>query len=121
MATLRILITGSRNYSDKNKIRTVFRNVMKKFDNDEYVLISGNARGADKLCEEVAGELGWMIERFPADWNQYGKRAGGIRNQQMVDTGADLCLAFPLGDSIGTWDCVRRAKKSGILTKVFKQ
>ena len=120
MTILRILITGSRHYSDKKRVDVIFRNVMKRFENDEYVLISGNARGADALCEEVAEELGWKVERFPADWNKYGKRAGGIRNQTMVDSGADLCLAFPLDSSIGTWDCVRRAKKAGILTKVFQ-
>lgn len=120
MTTLRILITGSRHYSDIKRVDVIFRNVMKRFENDEYVLISGNARGADALCEEVAEKLGWKVERFPADWNKYGKRAGGIRNQLMVDSGADLCLAFPLDNSIGTWDCVRRAKKAGILTKVFQ-
>lgn len=120
MTTLRILITGSRHYSDRDKIGLVFRNLMKRFKNDEYILISGNARGADKLGEEAAEELGWTVERYPADWNRYGKRAGGIRNQAMVDSGADLCLAFPTEGSIGTWDCVRRAKKADILTKVFE-
>lgn len=94
---------------------------MKRFENDEYILISGACpRGADKLGEEIAELLGWTIERYPADWNSYGKAAGMIRNQQMVDTGADICLAFPTSSSIGTWDCVRKTEKAGILTKVFK-
>jgi hypothetical protein len=35
----------------------------------------------------------------------------------MVDLGADLCLAFPMPRSRGTWDCVRRAKKAGIVVR----
>jgi hypothetical protein len=32
----------------------------------------------------------------------------------MVDLGADLVLAFPLGKSEGTRDCIRRATAAGI-------
>ena len=32
----------------------------------------------------------------------------------MVDLGADVCLAFPLGESRGTRDCMRRASEAGI-------
>lgn len=38
----------------------------------------------------------------------------------MVDSGAEVCLAFPEDDSRGTWDCVRRAEKANILVKVYK-
>lgn len=65
-------------------------------------MISGHARGADTIAESVAEELGWQVEVFPAEWSKYGKQAGGMRNQQMVDHGADICLAFPLGTSVGT-------------------
>jgi len=122
MKTFRILITGSRDYSDKNRIRRVFINVMKKFDNyDGYVLISGACpTGADRIAEEVAKGLEWKIERYPAEWSKHGKNAGPKRNQEMVNSGADICLAFPTNKSIGTWDCTRRAEKAGILTKIFK-
>lgn len=122
MNTLRILITGSRNYSDKDRIRRVFRNLIKKFDEyDNFTLVSGNCpTGADNIAEQIAKELQWEIELYPAEWNKHGKKAGPIRNQLMVDTKPDVCLAFPLGKSYGTYDCVKRAEKSGILTKVFK-
>lgn len=119
MTVLRILVSGSRDYDDVQRIREVFEKVMQKFECDEYVLISGHARGADTIAEIVAEELGWQVEVFPAEWSKYGKRAGGMRNQKMVDSGADICVAFPLGTSVGTWDCVRRAKAAGIPTRTF--
>lgn len=49
---------------------------------------------------------------------RYGKPnfscAGLVRNQLMVDLGADICLAFPLPGSRGTWDCMGRAEAAGI-------
>ena len=61
------------------------------------------------------------METHPADWSTHGRAAGPIRNQQMVDRGADICLAFPTSSSIGTWDCVRRAKAAGIPVEIHKQ
>lgn len=53
-----------------------------------------------------------MTEPHPADWSTHGKAAGPIRNQQMADARADLCLAFPGGKGIS--DMVRRAERAGI-------
>ncbi len=58
--------------------------------------------------------LGWVF--YLASMNlvdnrkELGKAGGPVRNQAMVDSGADLCLAFPDNKSIGTWDCVQRAR-----------
>lgn len=55
------------------------------------------------------------VECVPADWATLGNRAGPIRNQAMVDLGDYLaCLAFPLGESRGTRDCMARAEAAGI-------
>jgi hypothetical protein len=36
----------------------------------------------------------------------------------MVDLGAYICLAFPIGESPGTRDCIERAEKAGIRLRV---
>ena len=52
--------------------------------------------------------LGKLIDRRAA--------AGPVRDQAMVDAGADLCVAFhrAIGNSKGTKDCLRRALAAGI-------
>ena len=72
-----------------------------------------SASGADRLGERFAKANNCELLVFPADWNKFGKAAGFIRNQQMIDEGKpDLVVALPGGR--GTADMVRRAKKHGI-------
>lgn len=59
--------------------------------------------------------MGFPVERYPADWERYGKRAGPIRNRKMLDQGPDLVVAF--GGDKGTADCVREARRRGIAVR----
>ena len=48
------------------------------------------------------------------NWKNLGRKAGPLRNQKMVDLGADICIAFPQGESRGTRNCMKLADKAGI-------
>jgi hypothetical protein len=113
---MRILITGDREWFDKLMISAVLRSVTMFKDPASVTVIEGEARGADRLGASAARGLGLNVEPYPAEWDQYGRAAGHIRNQQMLDTGVDLCLAFHdrLDESKGTADMVRRCLKAGI-------
>lgn len=122
---MRILVTGSRRFDDEAYVRRVFSHL-----SDECMLtivvieegvtvVHGAARGLDSIADKVAKERGWGTEPHPADWNQYGKRAGMLRNSYMAKAGADICLAFPDKDSIGTWDMIRKAVAAGIQTRIY--
>lgn len=107
--TPRILITGSRYWTRGKVIVDALR------EHGPGIVIHGNClTGADAIADEVASFWGWTIERHPASWNKYGNAAGLIRNQQMIDKGADICLAFVRFNSRGTIDCIRRAEAAGI-------
>lgn len=114
----RVLVTGSRIWSDYVAVRDALLEQMEV--DPELVIVHGDCpRGADALAdrffrEAVAGGAQVAIERHPADWNGHGKSAGFIRNQQMVNAGADICLAFPLGRSPGTRHCMKAAERAGI-------
>lgn len=109
---MKVLITGSRSWTD---YRTIVEAFQKIISDSPVTLISGNCpQGADFLCEKAAKELGWDIELYPADWDKYGKRAGFLRNTEMVELGAELCLAFIHNDSKGASMTVRLAKAKGI-------
>lgn len=138
--TTRLLVTGSRDVADRDLVRLALDAVtdavlrpMRK----PLTLVHGAARGLDTLAaqEWAHGE----IEVHPAQWDQHTsscpdwdrgnrtcKLAGHHRNQQMLDAGADLCLAFPLhqqtargkGTSRGTWNMATLARDAGVPTLV---
>lgn len=72
----------------------------------------GDADGTDRWAIIWCDRRGVPYERFVADWTRQGKRAGPIRNQDMIDRKPDMGCAFP-GDR-GTADCTRRMERAGI-------
>jgi hypothetical protein len=119
---VRILVTGSREWPSEDVIIDALRDaVMFRQRGEGHVLVHGAARGADMLAYRFARHAtGWTAEAHPAMWNLYGPAAGPIRNQAMVDLGADLCLAFLFNNSTGTKDCISKAQYAGIPTAVYR-
>jgi hypothetical protein len=128
---MRVLITGSRNWNETDLIRSAFDLVMEKITGDPYsfdrvagsrvTIVSGNCpSGADWLCERLAFDYGFKVERHPADWHKFGRGAGFRRNQEMVDAGADYCFAFIKNESAGATHCMEAARRAGIPTFVYR-
>lgn len=118
--TVRLLITGSRSWDREDIIcdeLTRFAQWARR-SGETVSMLSGTAKGADQICEKFARSLGFVIERYPANWDLYGKRAGFVRNQQMVDTKPDYCLAFVKNGSRGASMTARIAELSGIRTRI---
>lgn len=114
----RILITGSRTWTDRAWIEAELDRAAKDLGDTDITLVSGACpRGADRICEQVAQARGWTVERHPADWEAYGRSAGMIRNRDMVRLGADMCIAFVRNSSSGTTNCARAAERAGIRTR----
>ena len=111
MSEGRILITGSRDWSDRGAIEAELGEYP-----PNWVLVHGGARGADS----IAGDVWWgPVEVHPADWNRHGRSAGFIRNAEMVALGADVCLAFIKNESRGATMCADLAEKKGIEVRRF--
>lgn len=114
---MRILITGSRDWTDAATIEAALLEFDKSWD---VTLMSGACpTGADALCEEFAHHAGWKVEVYPADWDAYGKKAGFIRNAEMVNMGADVCIAFIKNGSKGATMTRDLAQKAGIRTITY--
>jgi len=110
---MRILVTGSRDWTDEERIRRILQGLPPGWS--RVTLVSGNCpTGADWFCEQIALEMCWVLELHPADWNQFGKRAGFIRNAEMVASGADVCIAFIRNNSKGATMTLELARKAGI-------
>ena len=110
---MRVLVCGGRDFDDYNLLADTLLGLLEQYGSKDVIFISGRARGADSLGEWFAKANNYELLVFPADWGKFGKAAGFIRNQQMIDEGKpDLVVAFPGGR--GTQDMVKRAKKHGI-------
>jgi hypothetical protein len=70
----------------------------------------------DEAFAEVCRHLAIKAEPHVAKWRSLGNIAGPARNKQMVESGADMCIALhrTLAQSKGTKDCVRQALAAGI-------
>lgn len=105
---MRVIIAGSRDFTDYELLKKVCDEHFS--DDDTITIISGTARGADQLGERYATEKGYAIERFPAEWDKYGKSAGYRRNEEMARV-ADMLIAFWDGESRGTKHMIDLAYK----------
>lgn len=114
---MKIVVSGSRDWSDQSRIEKIFLEIKEKRggeeDGEEIELIHGDCQGLDILAGKVAKKLGWKVSTFPAQWGAYGKSAGPIRNRQMLDQKPDLVIWFHdnISESKGTKDLLNEAKK----------
>ena len=112
---MRIIVAGSRNFDCYWLLESKL---------DFYIgghqlvqIVSGTARGADQLGERYAENRGLSIERFPADWDTHGKRAGYIRNEQMAKY-ATHAVIFWDGSSRGTASMIKLCKTYNLKYRV---
>jgi hypothetical protein len=130
-----LAIIGSRTFDDykllDDTVEEYFCDYV-DYIRDGYIpkfskFVSGGAEGADTLGkkwvdnynnsidpETVGAELyGYSlieIEVIKPEWDKYGKRAAFIRNEKIIML-ADVVLAFWDGQSNGTRDALKWAKK----------
>jgi predicted Rossmann-fold nucleotide-binding protein len=134
---VRVLVTGGRDFRQEWVVFNALAKVYSEMPEDEWLwVIHGGASGVDTAAAEWAWS--WHSRSFHVYWEEhkakwsapcrdtckpghrrrrkngtsYCPAAGNYRNQEMVDSGADLCLVFPGGT--GTADCRRRAEDAGI-------
>jgi hypothetical protein len=108
---MRIIVCGGRNFRDRRAVFDALDRLHAKRGID--FLIQGGAHGADYLAWQWANVRGVPCGSYPADWDTLGRKAGPIRNQQMIDEGcADGVIAFP--GSKGTADMITRARRAGL-------
>lgn len=135
MTRRRVLVTGSRDWTDRDTLAQALLAEYREYG--PLTVVDGKCpTGADRLAHEWCVEArargcDVIWERYPADWERtcdkhcrhqprtkngrpYCPVAGHLRNQKMVDLGAHVCLAFPLAGSKGTVDCMRRARNASI-------
>ncbi len=114
---MRTIIAGSRECTDYNILLEVIAVVSTSWDIS--AVLSGTARGPDRLGERWAGENNIPLEQFPADWDLHGNSAGYIRNSVMAKN-AEALIALWDGSSKGTGHIIDLARKSGLEVYVHR-
>jgi len=97
---MKVIIAGSRDIIDYSLVC----DVIKESGYEITEVVSGTARGVDRLGERWANENNIPIEPFPANWKPNGifdKAAGYKRNRLMAEY-ADALIAISLNNSKGT-------------------
>ena len=120
VSSYRLLVCGSRYYTNRKKIYKVLDFMLKQIG-DELMIISGGARGADTIARE------WAVDRqvdhvvMYAKWKRQKRSAGPIRNRRMAKLKPHLVFAFHpnLDESKGTRDMINIARSRNIHRKVF--
>lgn len=110
----RVIVAGSRGFEDYAMLEAALDAVLA--GRGPVEIVSGHARGADRLGERYAAEHQLPIRIFPADWKSHPIRAGFIRNAEMLAYAMEakpLVVAFWDGSSSGTKDMTDRAEAAG--------
>ena len=107
---MKLVIFGGREFTNYQLLKSVLENTKTYQEGKITHVICGMARGADMLGKIWAEEKGYPVIQMPADWKQYGKAAGHIRNEAMIKV-ADGAIGFWEPSSHrGTDDMVEQCK-----------
>ena len=117
----RVVVAGSRDFTNYTLLCNSLTRILSKKREEGYkiIILSGRARGADKLGEKYAREQNISIETYPADWEKHGKKAGYIRNKEMIEV-ANACVVYWDGQSRGSAHTIRLAEEKGVPLRVIK-
>ena len=114
---IKVAIIGGRNVTDfidesrAKKLIHHFLDLLYTINKYEKVIIvSGGAKGADSIAGEYARENDIELIEYLPDWKRYGKRAGFVRNHDIINT-CDIVLAIWDTESKGTKHSIELALK----------
>ena len=116
---MKVLICGDRNWHNWR----VIHEYMEKLPKDT-VIVNGGCRGADNISTAIAIELGFKVVIYPAKWKQHGRKAGPIRNIQMLkEERPDIVVAFHNNhmQSKGTKNMLEEAVHRHFRIKVIRE
>ncbi|MGO4334229.1 SLOG family protein [Labrys sp. KB_33_2] len=106
-----VLVCGNDGVIDEQRVFAILDRLL--MDEGAFRIVHGGKRGADLLATKwaVAHRVRSIAER--ASWFRYGKSAGPLRNEHMLNCYEPfLVIAFP-GDK-DCADLVARARRSGV-------
>lgn len=126
MSDMRLLVCGGRRFANVPQLWSILDRINRKRiaehgdgirclidGGQQHQMPDGSIVGADYWAHQWARATGTATERYFADWKQFGRSAGPLRNKRMRDEGMPTHgLAMPGGD--GTAGMVALLKEKSI-------
>jgi len=114
----KVIIAGTRTFNDYDLlVESCDKLLVNKHPNIE--IVNGGARGADRLGGKYAIQKGYKMKKFAADWDEYGRSSGYIRNEEMAQY-ADALICFWDGHSKGSGHMINLAREYKLKVRVVK-
>lgn len=112
---MKVIIAGSRTIHDYKLVCEAVQ--LSGFE--ITTVISGTAKGVDRLGERYARDNRLKIEKYPANWDLYRKKAGYLRNEEMARH-CDAVIVVWDGYSVGSMSMIEIAKRKKLPLFVHK-
>lgn len=96
-----LAVVGSRTFNNEKLCHEIIEDVIDEYNLEIVKFVSGGAKGADTFGEHWADLHNIEKQIFYPDWKTYGKKAGFLRNVDIIKN-CDVCVAFWDGQSHGT-------------------
>lgn len=118
-----LVVTGSRDWTDREAIVDVIRDEMAN------LLMHGDCpTGADRIADTVGKLSTLTVVPMPAQWEKHGRSAGPIRNARMADVAVSMrscgwnvvVHAFMVGESRGTKNAIGQFRANGFAVNVHE-
>jgi hypothetical protein len=116
---LKVIIAGSRGFNYYELLERLLDMYLQRYSPEQIEIVSGGARGADRLGERYARSRGMALKVMPADWNTYGRSAGYRRNEEMAQY-ATHCIVFWDGASRGTGHMIDLANQYNLALRIVR-
>lgn len=104
-----VIACGDRNWSDPAPVRDALAALP-----PGSTVVSGGCRGADQIAAQAASALGLKSVVVLADWGAYGRAAGPIRNQLMLDS-------YPVARVLAFHPCILQSRGTKHMTSIARR
>lgn len=115
----RVAVIGSRSFTNyalmKEKLDYFFSNMVK--NEDEIIIISGNAIGTDRLGERYAEEKGYKTQIYLPEYDKYPGKVAPLKRNETIMKNSDMVVAFTNGSS-GTANALKHAEKLNLPIRI---
>ncbi len=116
---IKVIVAGSRDFKDFELLKSKLDFYLKRYSPSQVEIVSGAARGADRMGERYALARQFKLNSFPAQWDVYGKSAGYLRNEVMAKYSTH-CVVFIVNNSKGSSHMIELAKKHKLNLRVVR-